>query len=102
MTFQPIDLEDCKKMMEESEVTVVDVRDLNSYQTGHIQNAHLVNNANIHEFLENVNKKQALIVYCYHGNSSQGAAELFSSEGIADVYSLNGGYAAWSTEYTDS
>ena len=81
---------------------MVDVRDLNSYQTGHIQDAQLVNNANIQEFLENVDKQRPLIVYCYHGNTSQGAAELFSSQGITDVYSLSGGYAAWSAEFTDS
>jgi len=102
MTFQCIDLEDCKKMMEEKEVTVVDVRDPQSYQSGHILNAQLVNNANVQEFLDNVDKQRPLIVYCYHGNTSQGAAELFSSQGIADVYSLTGGYAAWSAKYKDA
>ena len=87
--------------MEEKTVTVVDVRDLQSYQTGHIRNAQLVNNANVQEFLENVDKQRALIVYCYHGNTSQGAAELFSAQGIADVYSLSGGYAAWIAEFAD-
>jgi thiosulfate sulfurtransferase len=35
------------------------------------------------------------LVYCYHGHSSQSAAEHFVENGFANVYSLDGGYTAW-------
>ncbi len=32
------------------------------------------------------------MIYCYHGNSSQGAADWLSEQGFSDVVSLDGGY----------
>ncbi|MGL5628515.1 MAG: rhodanese-like domain-containing protein, partial [Plesiomonas shigelloides] len=36
-----------------------------------------------------------VIVMCYHGNSSQGAAQYLVNQGFDEVYSLNGGFEAW-------
>ena len=37
----------------------------------------------------------SLLIYCYHGHTSQHLAEFFSDFGFKDVYSLEGGYEAW-------
>ena len=50
---------------------------------------------NIDDFVSNTKKDKSLIVYCYHGNSSQSAAEFLVKSGFNDVYSLDGGYEAW-------
>ena len=42
-----------------------------------------------------MDKEKPLIVVCYHGNSSQGAAEFFASQGCREVYSLDGGFVEW-------
>ena len=38
---------------------------------------------------------KCIIVYCYHGNSSQDVANFLTSHGFTDVYSLKGGYEEW-------
>jgi thiosulfate sulfurtransferase len=51
------------------------------------------------EFLAVADKAKPLIVYCYHGNSSQGAANYFDGLGFKEVYSVDGGYEAWRSKY---
>ena len=46
-------------------------------------------------FVSESDKDIPLIVCCYHGISSQGAAAYFAEQGFREVYSLNGGYDAW-------
>jgi thiosulfate sulfurtransferase len=38
-------------------------------------------------------------VCCYHGNSSQGAAQYFAEQGFTQAYSLDGGYEMWKVLY---
>ena len=79
----------------DKEVTLVDIRDPESFQAAHLVDAVHVNDANIHEFLETANRQQPLIVYCYHGISSAGAASFFSEQGFEKVSHIEGGFEAW-------
>lgn len=82
-------------LLDSDTVTIVDIRDYKSFQTNHIQNAHHVTENNAKKFIENANKEKPLLVYCYHGNSSQVAAKYFSDNGFNQVYSLDGGFSMW-------
>ena len=44
------------------------------------------------EFIKKTDKEQPLLVYCYHGNSSQVVAEYFSENGCNQVYTIDGGF----------
>ena len=46
--------------------------------------------------LAQISKNQAIVCYCYHGNSSKLAAQLLVEQGCVPVYSLIGGFEAWS------
>jgi thiosulfate sulfurtransferase len=76
-------------------VTIVDIRDRQSFEIDHMQNAHHVTGNNAKEFINKTNKDQPLLVYCYHGNSSQVAAKYFSENGFNQVYTLDGGFDIW-------
>jgi thiosulfate sulfurtransferase len=39
------------------------------------------------------------VVYCYHGNSSLGAAGYFLENGFKNVASMMGGFEAWRQVY---
>ncbi len=95
MTYKCISIDDAKKLMEAGDVSLVDIRDPNSFASGSIKDSVHVSDANVEAFLAQVEKEKPLIVVCYHGNSSQGAAAFFSSKGCKDVYSLNGGFVEW-------
>ena len=95
MAFERISIEQAQNLIATEDVTLLDVRDPDSYAQGHIDNAIHVSNDNVQEVVTLANKAQPLIIYCYHGNSSQGAADYFSGLGFAQCYSVDGGYEEW-------
>ena len=98
MTYECIDIQQAKSLIDNEAAIVVDIRDSQSYQEGHITDAIHVDSSNITEFIESGDKKRPLIVCCYHGNMSKSAAEHFFSMGFERSYSLNGGYGTWPSE----
>ena len=82
-------------LMQEGPVTVVDIRDLASFEMGHLENAQHVTGDDVEEFNRSSDFNQPLLVYCYHGISSQSAADYFGEQGFQDVYHLAGGFEAW-------
>lgn len=96
MDFKRINSKDCLHLMQNNEVTVIDIRDLNSFQTGHISEAIHIDEINIDSFVQEHDKQAPLVICCYHGNSSLSAAQFFVEKSFTEVYSLDGGFAAWS------
>ncbi len=100
-TFQEIDIRRVKEMVDNKTANVVDIRDPGSYQSGHLPDAVAVNDGNVQQYTEAADKEKPLIVYCYHGISSQGAAAYFKEQGFKEVYSMTGGYEAWRSAYAN-
>jgi thiosulfate sulfurtransferase len=98
-TFTRISVEKAHEIMESGPMTIVDIRDPNSFAQGHIANALNVDDENIKDFLQTTDKEIPLICCCYHGISSQGAAGYFAAQGFKQVYSINGGWEAWRVVY---
>lgn len=98
--FERIGLEPARQLLEQG-AAVVDIRDPHSFASGHITGALHLDNNSLPDFVTAADREQALIVCCYHGNSSQQAAAYFADLGFARVYSLDGGYALWQQQYPD-
>ena len=102
MGFQRIEIIDAKKKFftidgaPKRGVKVIDIRDETSFKEGHINSAEHIDNSNFSEFLESTEDNDSIVVYCYHGHMSQGVAAHIFEHGFSNVYSLNGGYEAWS------
>lgn len=75
---------------------IVDIRDGNSFVQGHIPGAFNLNNNNIQQYIDEHEFEIPLVVVCYVGNSSKGAAEVLCNAGFDTVYSLDGGMKLWS------
>lgn len=97
--FEQIDIHKAKDLMDSSDVTVVDIRDAESYRGAHISDAISVDDETIAAFLKIADKKKPLICYCYHGISSQSAAQYFQQQGFEAVFSIAGGFEAWRVNY---
>jgi len=97
MAFTRIDVAQAQELIEKRNAIVVDVRDPASYQAGHIPGAETVDQDNVQTFVQAADRSRPLIVCCYHGNLSQGAADYFNQNGFAETYSLDGGFTAWQT-----
>ena len=81
------------------EWNIVDIRDNNAYQQGHIPGAFHLTNDNVHQFINDSDFEKPLVVVCYAGHSSRGAAEVLSNAGFETVYSLEGGMNFWQSAY---
>ncbi len=77
------------------DVVVADIRDAGSFQAGHIEGAVNLSNDNLAEFMENTPKAKPVVVVCYHGVSSQQAAQFLVGQGYEQVYSMDGGFEGW-------
>lgn len=97
MAFKCISVAEAKALMAAQEVNVIDVRDPGSFEAGCIVGATHVADHNLQDFVASAEKDRALLIYCFHGNSSQGAAGYFDEQGFAEIYSMDGGYEAWRT-----
>ena len=97
-TYKNISIDDAKQLMAEKGVILADIRDAGSYEASHIKGAIHLTNDNIQDFIRDEDLDTPLIVYCYHGHSSQPAAQFLYQQGFEEVYSLIGGYTAWASE----
>lgn len=93
--FKRISVEQAKALISEPNCQLADIRDEQSYQAGHIAGAVHLSNHNLQAFIEQCDPDQPLIIYCYHGNSSQSAAHFFVEKDFTEVYSMDGGFEMW-------
>jgi thiosulfate sulfurtransferase len=94
-----IPIEGAKKKLDQNECLFVDVRDPGSYRAARIPGAIHLHDGNVQEFLRNTDKEAAVVVYCYHGNSSLGATAYFIANGFKNAVSMRGGFEAWRQVY---
>jgi thiosulfate sulfurtransferase len=99
VSWQRISAEQASALIAERSPVLVDVRDQGSYQAARIPGALFLDNQSVQAFVEDADKAVPVVVYCYHGNSSQGAAAWLASKGFAEVYSLDGGFEGWRGRY---
>lgn len=95
MSYQRISIEQAKDLIKNDDVTLLDIRDPASFAADNIENSIHVSNDNVQEVLSTADKSKPLIIYCYHGNSSQGAADFFYNQGFEQAYSVDGGFEEW-------
>ena len=99
--IKEIDVQKVKEMADADLATIVDIRDHASFKSGHIPKAVHLSDDNVKQFISDTNKENPLVVYCYHGISSQGAAAYFSEQGFKEVTSMIGGFESWQNTFPD-
>lgn len=96
-----IDVNEAKKLLDDGNAVFVDIRDPGSYAGGHIPGAMHLTEDVLRDFVSNTDKGAKVVAYCYHGNSSQGAAGWLMEQGFTDVHSMAGGFEMWRTMFAD-
>ena len=91
--YKKITAEEAKiKIDEDEDVIVVDVRTLEEYNEGHIENSVLIPNETISDIppeqLPDLDSE--ILIYCRSGNRSQQAAEKLIDLGYTNVYDFGG------------
>ena len=94
-----VQIHEAKKKLDERQCMFVDIRDPGSYRSAHVPGALHLHDGNVQEFIKNTDKQTPVVVYCYHGNSSLGAAAYLIDNGFNNVASMSGGFEAWRQTY---
>lgn len=95
MSWQRIAPASATALMAERAPAIVDIRDPQAFGTGHIPGAVHLDSQSAPDFLAATERTRPVIVCCYHGFSSQGAAAWLEGQGFEEVYSLDGGFEGW-------
>jgi thiosulfate sulfurtransferase len=93
--FERISVAKAKQLLEEGNALALDIRAKEDYDKGHIKGAMHLDASSFQSLVNTVNHTTPLLVYCYHGISSQGIAAQLHQKGFNTVYSLDGGAEAW-------
>ncbi|WP_337879257.1 thiosulfate sulfurtransferase GlpE [Rheinheimera sp.] len=93
--FQRISVAQAIEKIQQDQAVVVDIRDEQSFAAGHMQDAFHLTNGSLGQFMQKTEFSTPVVVVCYHGNSSQGAAQYLAQQGFDRVYSMDGGFEAW-------
>lgn len=94
MQFQRLSAEQAQQQLNAGAV-LVDIRDPVAFAAGHVDGAVRLGNDNLSEFLASADPDTPLLVMCYHGHSSQSAAQFFVNQGFRQVASVDGGFESW-------
>ena len=100
--YKAIEPAEAHDLMQKGPITIVDIRDPASFKAGHIPNAIHLSDSTVEQFIIDTDKNKPLVVYCYHGISSQGAAAYFSEKGFKEASSMRGGFEAWLSAFPNS
>ena len=98
--YQQITQEEAKEMMDTQEVIILDVREQDEYDSGHIPGAVLLPVGTIDEATaaEVIPEKDStVLVYCRSGNRSKTASSTLAELGYTNIYEF-GGINTWPYE----
>ena len=100
-SFKHMSVSELQNVMADTSPVVVDIRDTNSFASGHIAGSINLTNDSLGDFLREADMDAPVVVCCYHGISSQQAAAFLISQDFTEVYSLDGGFTQWQTQFPD-
>ncbi|MEY3289344.1 MAG: hypothetical protein RLZZ419_1586 [Pseudomonadota bacterium] len=96
MTVKQLSATELKNRIEKEQLFLLDVREPNEFQYGHITNSVLIPLNQIPNRLNELNPQQEIVVICHHGMRSQQAANYLAQSGFKNISNLTGGIDAWS------
>src|SRR4030095_14898998 len=90
-------VEDIQARIQKNGVSVLDVREKEEWDEGHLPDATFMPRGHLESRVEKAvpEKSQPVIVYCAGGSRSAYAAKTLQDLGYKDVTSMAGGYGAW-------
>ena len=95
--IEEVDASAAQELLSEESVAVVDVRERDEWDEGHLPHAVHVPRGNLESRIERTvpDKSSKVLLYCAAGNRSAFAAKTLEELGYENVVSLAGGYTDW-------
>jgi rhodanese-related sulfurtransferase len=87
--------------MNDGNTVVIDVREYDEFNKGHIEGAVNLPLSNLKEQSSSLNAYQnnPVLVVCQDGTRSANAGKLITKAGLKDVFVISGGMQAWQEDY---
>lgn len=91
-----------QKMLNNSNILILDVRSLGEYKGGHIPNARNIPVDTLSSKLSSLSsyKDSEIVVYCASGGRSAKASDILSKNGFNKVCNLSGGVSSYKGKLT--
>jgi rhodanese-related sulfurtransferase len=85
------------QMLNQGKAVILDIRDQDEFAAGHIRDARHIPLKDLKSRISELDKfkSKSVIVVCSSGAQSARAASQLKGAGFTEVYSLDGGLAAW-------
>ncbi len=96
-SYKNISSDEVYKMMGESDVQVIDVRENYEFANGHIPVATLIPLQTIPANLDQLDKAKKIVIVCASGGRSTSASNFLAQHGY-EVYNMVGGMMGWRYE----
>jgi rhodanese-related sulfurtransferase len=92
-----VTIDELERMMKDGRAFVVDVRNQDSFDAGHIPGAKLIPSGDILNHLKELPRNKLIVTYCsWHAeHTSAGAVVALKSKGIENAAALLGGFNLW-------
>jgi thiosulfate sulfurtransferase len=100
LPYQDITANELTSFLKQKAPLVIDMRDPAAQAAGLLPNAQPANDALISALVKRRRQAPAVLVYCYHGNTSRDLCAFLTQLGLPEVYNLSGGWAAWERQLT--
>lgn len=97
IVIETVDKEAFKSAIASGEYVIFDVRTVDEYMEGHIENAKSLDvlDDQFEKTISNIDKSQKYLIYCKSGGRSQKALDKMKDAGFVHVLELEGGYLNW-------
>ena len=101
---QAITVQELSERIKKAEdIFILDVRNLNEYETCRIEGSVLIPMSNIPTNIKHIPKDKTVVVYCHHGFRSASVIEYLSqNHGFINLQNLTGGINAWANEIDET
>ncbi|CAM3982640.1 MBL fold metallo-hydrolase [Mesobacillus zeae] len=96
--YESISPIEAKKMLENEQYYLLDIRNQSEWDNGHIPGAHHIMLGTLADRLEFIPRDKTIIVQCQSGARSAIGTSLLQAKGFDALVNLSGGYSAWENE----
>ena len=87
------------RLMNDSDVVLLDVRDDNEYSSGHIRDSIHIPVSSLQKRINELEKykNKKILAYCRSGNRSNTACRTLNKKGFENISNLAGGITSWTS-----
>ncbi len=90
-----VNVDQVHALYQQGAVVIVDVREVDEYEAGHIPGALLIPLSELEKRVKDVPRDAEVILVCRSGNRSQQAYTFLRQQGLTNVHNMPGGMKAW-------